>query len=563
MILWEHMTKLGKIIRIVLYILFAVTLGINLIDAYKVEIPSIWQSTSHRIVDGWTLIVDDAVVDSDLSIPTVLDNSDLVGRKTTLSRTLSERPDHGNNLMFRTSQKTVDVYLDGKLLYSYDASLPVRHASVPGYINHFVWLPSDYQGKTLEIVMVGYSERTSGTFYPIFLESRISHVLELIRYDGLALLFGIFILLTAAAVFILSVTLFRKLAVRKSALAFAGIELCAGLWLTGGSMSAQLLIHNQVFLLVFGVFAMYMLPVFLTLFVKHMYKIPESNRLLLVVQVFPVGLMITSLLQYADIATYYTFFTPVAICLLLYLSVLIGYCYKAFRRGNRDIKQFLIAMLFLLVSVLGELVLLLLPFHTLLNALFLHVGILGFGLILLRQVLYHVMLFVEERGKEEYLLSLAHTDGLTEVANRRAFEERLQALKKQSEPYPVGLMIFDVNNLKEHNDVKGHAAGDELLRTLASILERGFDKVGTVYRVGGDEFAMICAPCDCKRYERAKEQLFSAHQDLLDISSPMSIAYGEALWLDKHDFNSLDEVYAVADERMYKQKTEMKQGRVR
>lgn len=557
------MAKWSKFIRILLYVLFILVLSVSLFDAAKVDIDSVWKSPSHELSEGWTLTVEGLVVDDDFSVPTVVDIGSLKGKSIILSRKLSEDGTATNSLMFRTSQKTVQVYLDGEEIYNYDANLSSRRGKIPGYISHFVWLPKDYRGKIVEIAMVGHSEKTSGTFYPVYLGSRVSQIMELLIYDGFSLFFGILILLTSATVFLLAVTLFRKMEVRKSAIAFAGIELCAGTWIVSGSMSVQLLIHNQVFMLLAGVVSMYLLPVFITRFVTTMYKIPQSVQFNRVVQIFPIAFIVFSLLQYYNVATYYASFTPGAIVLFIYLLALVWFCYKAYRQGNREIRQFLIAILWLLSSVFGELVLLLLPRHTLLNALVFHVAILAFGLVLLRQVLRHVMIFVEQRGKEEYLLSLANTDGLTGVANRRAFEDRLSTLRGKPFENPVGLMIFDVNNLKELNDEKGHVAGDELLKLIAGTLEKSFSQVGTVYRIGGDEFAMICSPCSTERYEVARDALFTEHRELGDASSAVSIAFGEAFWAKEDDFESIDELFSVADGRMYKHKIEMKRGVVR
>lgn len=557
------MTKWGNFIRIVMYVLFILILAVSLFDAAKVEIDSVWNSPSYELTEGWTLSVDGEVVDDAFKIPAVVDFGPLGGRSVVISRRLSEDGTATNSLMFRTSQKTVEVYLDGETIYTYDANLSSRRGQIPGYINHFVWLPKDYQGKLLEIAMVGYSGKTSGTFYPVYLGSRVSQIMELLIYDGFSLFFGILILLTSATVFILAVTLFRKMEVRKSANAFAGIELCAGLWIVSGSMSMQLLIHNQVFMLLTGVVSMYLLPVFITRFVTTMYKIPESEYFTRIVQIFPVGFIVVSILQYYNLASYYASFTPGAIVLFLYLLALVGFCYKAYRNENKEIKQFLIAILWLLSSVVGELILLLIPRHTLLNALILHAAILAFGVVLLRQVLRHVMIFVQQRGKEEYLLSLANTDGLTGVANRRAFEERLSQLREQPFEKSVGLMIFDVNNLKQLNDEKGHVAGDQLLKFIASILSKSFVHVGTVYRIGGDEFAMICAPCSRERYEAARDALLTRHKQLVDASSSVSVAFGEAFCSKQEDFVSIDELFALADGRMYKHKMEMKRGVVR
>jgi diguanylate cyclase (GGDEF)-like protein len=83
---------------------------------------------------------------------------------------------------------------------------------------------------------------------------------------------------------------------------------------------------------------------------------------------------------------------------------------------------------------------------------------------------------------------LAYKDDMTGLANRRAFLLDSQLALKRSKPGNVGLVLFDVKGLKQINDVCGHQAGDEL---LVNVAERYNDDTGKMYRIGGDEFAVI------------------------------------------------------------------------
>jgi diguanylate cyclase len=84
---------------------------------------------------------------------------------------------------------------------------------------------------------------------------------------------------------------------------------------------------------------------------------------------------------------------------------------------------------------------------------------------------------------------LASRDGLTGVANRSAFDERLDRALATGEAVP--LMIIDLDRFKEVNDRRGHLAGDALLRTVAARLVRAVRAGDVVARLGGDEFAVL------------------------------------------------------------------------
>ncbi|WP_377278979.1 diguanylate cyclase [Rhizobium sp. R86522] len=100
----------------------------------------------------------------------------------------------------------------------------------------------------------------------------------------------------------------------------------------------------------------------------------------------------------------------------------------------------------------------------------------------------------EKKAAIEQLEGLANKDGLTGIANRRCFNERLDAaveIAKRSRD-PLSLLMVDVDHFKAYNDTYGHPAGDEVLRALAKALQtscRGGSDL--VARYGGEEFAVI------------------------------------------------------------------------
>lgn len=90
-------------------------------------------------------------------------------------------------------------------------------------------------------------------------------------------------------------------------------------------------------------------------------------------------------------------------------------------------------------------------------------------------------------------LELAASDGLTGLANRRAFQERLEEEVDRSERYQHSftLMILDIDHFKKVNDTYGHTAGDVVLRGLAGLLKAAVRTVDFVVRYGGEEFVIL------------------------------------------------------------------------
>ena len=90
--------------------------------------------------------------------------------------------------------------------------------------------------------------------------------------------------------------------------------------------------------------------------------------------------------------------------------------------------------------------------------------------------------------------TLASIDALTGLANRRAFDERLQSEWRLAlhEKTPLALLLIDVDLFKSYNDVYGHLGGDDCLRSIADSIAKTLEPTGhTATRFGGEEFAII------------------------------------------------------------------------
>jgi len=97
------------------------------------------------------------------------------------------------------------------------------------------------------------------------------------------------------------------------------------------------------------------------------------------------------------------------------------------------------------------------------------------------------------------LAALASTDGLTGLPNRRAFDDclRRELSRTGRAPGQVGLLLIDVDHFKAYNDVYGHLAGDDCLRSVADCLRRALRRPDDIAaRFGGEEFAVILPGTD-------------------------------------------------------------------
>jgi diguanylate cyclase (GGDEF)-like protein/PAS domain S-box-containing protein len=106
---------------------------------------------------------------------------------------------------------------------------------------------------------------------------------------------------------------------------------------------------------------------------------------------------------------------------------------------------------------------------------------------------------------------LAHTDGLTGLANRSAVVRQMKTLCRQNVPF--ALMFIDLDRFKVLNDTLGHTAADRLLKDIAEVIQGALPPDACVARLGGDEFAVIISG------ETEKDTLAALAQSLLNVFS--------------------------------------------
>lgn len=155
-------------------------------------------------------------------------------------------------------------------------------------------------------------------------------------------------------------------------------------------------------------------------------------------------------------------------------------------------------------------------------------------------------------------LALATTDSLTGISNRRGFEMLGEhALRMAARnALPVALVFLDLDRFKQINDTLGHAAGDQALIEMASLLVDVFRDSDVVARFGGDEFGVLMSGTPETDVARPLERL-AARVDERNASpeAPFSIHYSAGVVTDPMTApRSMDDLVAEADRCMYEQK---------
>jgi diguanylate cyclase (GGDEF)-like protein len=148
------------------------------------------------------------------------------------------------------------------------------------------------------------------------------------------------------------------------------------------------------------------------------------------------------------------------------------------------------------------------------------------------------------------LRDAAHSDHLTGLPNRRAFEATAgrELARARRGGGPLALVMMDLDGFKGVNDRFGHARGDELLVTVADVLREEMRAVDVVARLGGDEFALLLPDAD----RVGAEAVVARIADAVRGRSAAGISFGAAeLGADAAD---LDGLLHAADGRLYEMK---------
>ncbi|MFG5407561.1 sensor domain-containing diguanylate cyclase [Piscinibacter sakaiensis] len=122
---------------------------------------------------------------------------------------------------------------------------------------------------------------------------------------------------------------------------------------------------------------------------------------------------------------------------------------------------------------------------------------------------------------EAYLEFLGKHDSLTKLRNRSFFSDEIARLERRG-PWPVTVVMLDLNGLKTINDEAGHAGGDALLRRAGEALSKVIDRTACAARIGGDEFALLLPATD----ERGGDGLVQRLREVVELNNQF---YGQPL----------------------------------
>jgi diguanylate cyclase (GGDEF)-like protein/PAS domain S-box-containing protein len=179
--------------------------------------------------------------------------------------------------------------------------------------------------------------------------------------------------------------------------------------------------------------------------------------------------------------------------------------------------------------------------------------------------LYKEKLKEIEVMKEEAVL-LSYTDDLTGIYNHRFFIEQLTLEVDRQKRYPtsLSLLMIDIDYFKNYNDTNGHLAGDQVLKTIAFLIQRGVRQTDIVARYGGEEFSAILINAGREKALEIAERVRSNvadtrfHNENAQPNKDLTVSVGVATF--SSSISTLTDLIREADHALYQAK---KSGRNR
>ena len=546
------------------FFLLSIFVAVLLISSNNLMKPS---SEIYNLDDGWDISLNGVRQSSNSLLSSnvgVVGYGDVV----TLQRKLTDFGIENPCAATYSIHAMIDVYLDDTLIYSFGRDYLFAEKTVPKHINYFP-LGYDYAGKTLTIELSG-SRRSSFTgISPVMVGNRTdilsAHAIKM-RYN---ILVGMFLIVLGAVLMILSpyMVIYHN---NDTRLFFSGL------------ISLLLGVYDYAF---YGLIDMICGQPFVNTVCEYssLYNIPTAILgYLMSVYTGKLKKIFRSLFYFNVVVFLSVFFLCVVgksrifefTGLLHWMAIIeavfaIIILIKDFIKSRKNEERHILSsdtvfslglIIFMMMSMIDIVVYNYAKYFgtggettATINGFLVGAIIFVSGLII--SYILYIIYNANLDSMQNKIASLAYTDPLTGLANRARCEQVMEVLTEEHVSYAI--ISMDLNKLKQVNDTLGHHEGDRLLSGFATILSDCFMDANLVGRMGGDEFIVIMTEERALSTTRRIHEFYSLMSDWnhKETAFQYSASYGYAYSYEVPT-GSAQEVYMLADNRMYEMKKE-------
>ena len=483
------------------------------------------------------------------------------GRALTLSRVLSsEECGCGNYLVFNAFHSSVKISIDGETKYDYHTKGKFFPLAPSAY--HFFRLDSSYAGKTITITLDSVASKFNGTSEMIYIGDRASAIVMIFRHNAAAI-FSYTVLLAIAVLFLLIwlfIHIYSKDYHNNGLFCLALISLFMFIGGINDTRLTQFFFKNTGALCILNYEVIYFMEMAVVVYFlcSTDQRIVNANKIFAVIPAINLlSCNLLSVLKVLDLEDS-LFITHICLMTLAVCEVIVNIRSKHSDNGNPDRHGFRIhpetaGFIIFAAGVCIDVI----RYYAGNNtdyAACTRLGIIVFIMLLGVRSLKDYADIESIMAQSQIYRQLALHDILTGLCNRTAYQKTMSDIIANPERQLTTIVaMFDLNDLKKVNDESGHKAGDNYITESAAFINSFYKDFATLYRIGGDEFAVVCSDSINRflsSYEEMKKKIGSADR------SKINFAYGYAAYDPAFDHDIYDTAKR-ADHSMYKCKEQM------
>lgn len=477
--------------------------------------------------------------------------------KVTLSTTLCSKDLNGNCIGVYARQAYVQIYINDELMMETNPDMDLPFKVSPGSRWYLLRLPQHLENFELKLCISNYFDKYATDMPAIYSGNKSSFLYMILYRARFSLIFGI-TTFTLGFTCILLGLLLRKKNITNRFTLLGLLSVTLSIWYMLESRITQVFWGNFA-LTTFVLFICYnLIPVFASALLLT-FEFFNSKYMRIVFWLSSISFAIVNSFQLLGIACYMEMLSSVHILIILltigiFLSYFTNSKNKAITITNKyEYKSFLILVAFGLVDLIYYYI----PMSDKSVGNFIRVGMLVFIIYLAYHGLKQFYIMELDLVRHKIYKELAFKDLMTSLANRSLFEQDMLQLKNDiiSPENNIFFYFVDVNNLKLINDTYGHNQGDDCIIKVANLLSECFTSPSKAYRIGGDEFCIICKGFTYDELS-ARTQYLTELVEKTDAETnyPFSIATGFHII----DDDGVDACLKKADAIMYENKKAIK-----
>lgn len=511
----------------------------------------------------WTVVQDGETIQnvtlSEYEFPHIMSSGDAILLKNIVPAGSQER----FSITLLVYLSTVEVYLDNRQIYSYGSDLYQKGEMVgSGY--HFIDLPEDASGKELKIVICAREDNAFSSIPALEIIPTQNVISSFARMHMGILFVSLFLIVLGIALMLISLAGIFINHPMKRMVWLGSFSFLIGIWSLGTSKTLQIFSMDLVLNTTLEYVSLFLaiIPLLIQMYtLRRDSELWKKVLLWICVILSMIYVIVVSILHFTNIAHYCKTLGAFHIIMIISLIIILIAAWKPLKDLNASDRVLNIGFFTLFATGGVDLIRFFVQKYLLANDQNLSNSILPYGalifiIFLIMSYLFYMYNGILEEENRKTLTRLAYHDTLTGLYNRARYSELLDELSEGDEDYTI--VNLDLNGLKSINDTYGHSQGDLLLTTFADNMTKAFQDTGYLVRVGGDEFCVITKQLDRSNIEHNLLKLGRLNRDASKVMPfEVTAAYGIAT-SSEVDSHNAEDVYRLADQRMYDMKIKMK-----